>query len=97
MKYAILTLALVSTLATARTAESYTAEICGNKAEGAAGVVYLARQGMAWKEIETRLKQSQPNADFTHLRTAYYEYSMFDDQTIKALTFMNCKIERIGK
>ena len=103
MKYVIIALALVSTSAFARSQESYLAEICSLKAEHAVQAAKLARQGYPWAELEKSLTHdgAKKNVDLTHLRTAYYQYSMLDDQLIRSLTYSDCKIadmkERLHK
>jgi len=103
MKYAIIALAFVSSAAFARSQESYLAEICSLKAEHAVRAANLARQGYPWAELEKALTHdgAKKNVDLTHLRTAYYQYSMLDDQSIRSLTYSDCKIadmkERLRK
>ena len=103
MKYAIIALALVSTTAFARSQESYLAEICSLKAEHAVRVAKLARQGYPWAELEKSLIQGgvKKDVDLTYLRTAYYQYSVLDDQSIRSLTYSDCRIadlkERLHK
>ena len=103
MKYAIIALALVSTSAFARSDASYLAEICSLKAEHATKAAKLARQGYSWAELEKALTHdgAKKDVDLTHLRTAYYQYSMLDDQSIRSLTYSACQIadlkERLRK
>lgn len=103
MKYAIIALAFVSSAAFARSQESYLAEICSLKAEHAVRTAKLAKQGYPWAELEKSLTHNgaKKDVDLTHLRTAYYQYSMLDDQSIRSLTYSDCKIadmkERLHK
>ena len=103
MKYAIIALAFVSSTVFARSQESYLAEICSLKAEQATRVAKLAKQGYPWAELEKSLTHNgaKKGVDLTHLRTAYYQYSMLDNQSIRSLTYSDCKIadlkERLRK
>lgn len=79
----------------ARSDESYRAEICSLKAEHAVRAANLARQGYPWAELEKTLTHNgaKKDVDLTYLRTAYYQYSMLDDQSIRSLTYSDCQIE----
>lgn len=103
MKYVIIALALASTSAFARSDASYLAEICSIKSEQAVRAAKLARQGYPWENLEKSLTQggAKKDVDLTYLRTAYYQYSLLDDQSIRSLTYSDCQIadlkERLHK
>lgn len=91
----IATAGLLASAAFARSGESYIAEICALKAEHAVKVANLARQGYPWEDLEKSLTHNgaKKDLDLTHLRTAYYQYSTLDPQSIRALTFSECKLQ----
>ena len=63
----------------------------------------LLGKGYPWAELEKALTHdgAKKDVDLTHLRTAYYQYSMLDDQSTRSLTYSDCKIadmkERLRK